>query len=648
VDLRQLRYFAQIVESGSLSKASRQLFIAQPALSQQVSKLEGEVGKPLLNRSSRGVAPTENGLALYHHARFMLRQLDQALSIARQESGAVQGMVSVGLPATTVAALGLPLVRRVRERYPSIMLNVVEGMSGHLGQMMRLGQLDLAVLFASDVAFDLSVEPLLEEELFVILPKKSPLVAPRRTSIAIEEAAALPLILPTSTHGLRRRIAAEFEQRSLSARIVAEIDSLSLLMNCVHDGMGATIKPMAAVYLEGARGRHGALSITGAHEPPQLHLLACTRAPLDRRRCGGRRAARHGARPDRIGRLDRRADDRADPRTSSRRHHGTEGPRPGNRMMPRLVAFAALLVAAATALAQPYPSRPVRLIVGFTPGGGVDINARMLAPRLSEYLGQPVIVENRPGAGTNIANELVAKSAPDGYTLLINTPAVAINMALYRNLPYDTLRDFAPVSVFSESPNVLVVNAKLAAQNVKELIAMARSAPGKLNYSSAGVGTTQHLAAELFKLRTGTYIVHIPYKGTAPSLTGLIAGEVDLSFANIPSIQAHVKSGRLRALAVTAPRRDPQLPEVPTMKEVGLDGVEVVVWYGVLAPAATPREIIQRRRRHPRAAHEPEVGRMLEQGAVTVGNTPEEFGKLLREEVTRWAEVVKVSGARAD
>jgi tripartite-type tricarboxylate transporter receptor subunit TctC len=319
-------------------------------------------------------------------------------------------------------------------------------------------------------------------------------------------------------------------------------------------------------------------------------------------------------------------------------------------MRPRLVAFAALLAAAATALAQPYPSRPVRLVVGFTPGGGVDINARLLAPKLSEYLGQQVIVENKPGAGTNIANEFVAKSAPDGYTLLINTPAVAINMSLYRNLPFDTLRDFTPVSVFSESPNVLVVNSKLAAHNVKDLVAMARSAPGKLNYSSAGVGTTQHLAGELFKLRTGSFIVHIPYKGTSPSLTALIAGEVDLSFANIPSIQAHVKSGRLRALAVTASRRDPQLPDVPTMKEAGLDGVEVVVWYGVLAPAGTPSEIVHKLADGiQRAAHDPEMRkRMLEQGAAPVGNTPEEFAKLLREEVARWHDVVKVSGARAD
>ncbi len=265
MDLRQLRYFTQIVESGSLSKASRQLFVAQPALSQQLSKLESEVGKPLLTRSPRGVVPTDNGLALYHHARFMLRQLEQALSIARKESGAVHGMVSVGLPATTVSALGLALVRRVRERYPGIMLNVVEGMSGHLGQMMRLGQLDLAVLFSSDVAPDVSVEPLVEEELFVILPKHSDLVPARRTSLAIAEAAALPLILPTGTHGLRQRISAELEQRNLIARVVAEIDSLSLLMTCVYDGMGATIKPMGAIYLERARGREWrALSISDA------------------------------------------------------------------------------------------------------------------------------------------------------------------------------------------------------------------------------------------------------------------------------------------------------------------------------------------------------------------------------------------------
>ena len=265
MDLRQLRYYAQIVESGSLSKASRVLYVAQPALSQQMSKLEAEVGRTLLVRSPTGVAPTEHGLALYHQARFMLRQMDQAMSIARQGSGAVHGMVSVGLPATTVAALGLSLVRRVRERYPGILLNVVEGMSGHLGQMMRVGKLDLAVLFSRDAAQDVAVEPLLQEELFVFLSETGSLFAPGRTSMTLAEAAALPLIVPTGEHGLRRRIATEFEHRNLSMRIVAEIDSLSLVMNCVEAGIAATIKPMAAVFLEGQRGRHfRALSISDA------------------------------------------------------------------------------------------------------------------------------------------------------------------------------------------------------------------------------------------------------------------------------------------------------------------------------------------------------------------------------------------------
>ena len=320
-------------------------------------------------------------------------------------------------------------------------------------------------------------------------------------------------------------------------------------------------------------------------------------------------------------------------------------------MLKRILVLAALLAAAAPALAQTtYPTRPVRLIVGFPPGGGVDINARMLAPKLAEHLGQPVVVENKPGASTNIANDFVAKSAADGYTLLINTAAIAINMSLFRNLPFDTLRDFAPVSLFSESPNVLVVPAKLPVQNVKDLVALARKSPGKLNYSSAGVGTTQHLAAELFKLRTGTFIVHIPYKGSAPSLTALIAGEVDLSFANVPAIHGHVTSGRLRALATAASRRDAQLPDVPTMKEAGIEGVEVSVWYGVFAPAKTPPEIVRKVADGViGATRDPEIRkRMLEQGANPVGSTPEEFGKLLREEVARWAEVVKVSGARAD
>jgi LysR family tcuABC transcriptional regulator len=290
LDLRQLRYFAQIVESGSLSKASRLLYVAQPALSQQIGKLESEVGRPLLVRSPTGVAPTEHGLALYHHARFMLRQMDQAMSIARQGSGAVQGMVSVGLPATTVAVLGLALVRCVHDRYPGILLNVVEGMSGHLGQMMRLGKLDMAVLFSTDVAHDASVEPLLEEELFVFLPQDGALFPAGRESITFAEVASLPLIVPTGEHGLRRRIAGEFERRNLAMRIVAEIDSLSLVMNCVHAGIAATIKPMSAAFLEEERGRGvRALSISDArltrrnylYSLPPSHLSAAAAAVAD-------------------------------------------------------------------------------------------------------------------------------------------------------------------------------------------------------------------------------------------------------------------------------------------------------------------------------------------------------------------------------
>lgn len=248
MDMRQLRYFVQIVESGSLAKASRQLFIAQPALSQQMARLEDEVGKPLLVRSSRGVTPTENGEALYHHAKFMLRQLDQAVSVARQDAAAVTGRVTLGLAPTTVARLGLPLLQHLRAKFPGLLLNVVEGLSGHLEHMTRVGQLDLAVLFSPAAASELSVEPLLEEELFVILPAESTLVPAGRSSLTLAEVAALPLILPSPGHGLRRRIGLEFERVGQPLDAVAEIDSLPLLMHCVAQGLGATIKPMSAVH----------------------------------------------------------------------------------------------------------------------------------------------------------------------------------------------------------------------------------------------------------------------------------------------------------------------------------------------------------------------------------------------------------------
>jgi LysR family tcuABC transcriptional regulator len=275
MDMRQLRYFVQIVESGSLAKASRQVFIAQPALSQQMTRLEEEVGKPLLVRSSKGVTPTENGEALYHHAKFMLRQLDQAVSVARQEHATVSGRVALGLAPTTVCAMGLPLMKHLRAKYPGIVLNVIEGLSGHLEHMTRVGQLDLAVLFSQTAASELSCEPLLEEELFVILPIESKLVPRHRMELTLREVLELPLILPSPGHGLRRRISMEFERANLAVDAIAEIDSLPLLMQCVAAGVGATIKPMAAVHaLGGSPQRWRCLRIADAMMTRPNYLYA--------------------------------------------------------------------------------------------------------------------------------------------------------------------------------------------------------------------------------------------------------------------------------------------------------------------------------------------------------------------------------------
>ena len=302
----------------------------------------------------------------------------------------------------------------------------------------------------------------------------------------------------------------------------------------------------------------------------------------------------------------------------------------------------------ANANAQQFPARPVKIVIGFTPGGGVDINARLLASKLTEILGQTVLVENKPGAGTNIAAESVAKSAPDGYTLFFNSPAMAINMSLYKSPGYDIQKDYAPISVFSDSTNILVVPASLPAKSVKELVALAKEKPGALNFSSAGAGSTQHLAGELFKLRTGTQMVHVPYRGSAPSIAALLSAEVQLTFVNPLAIGSHVKSGRLRALAVAGPKRAALMPEVPTMKEAGVEGVEVPLWFGLLAPAGTPREIVATLAAGvARAARDPDMRKRLEeQGGEPVGGSPEEFAALLREEVSKWAEVVKVSGAK--
>ena len=314
--------------------------------------------------------------------------------------------------------------------------------------------------------------------------------------------------------------------------------------------------------------------------------------------------------------------------------------------------FSFLLIALAlpgAGNAQSYPTHPLRLVVPYTPGGGVDWNARLVGAKLAGYLGQQVLVENRPGAGTNIGNIYVAQSAPDGYTLLINGGTVLINMTLYKKPGFDALRDFAPVSVFSASHNVLVVGSKVAAKNMVELVALARANPGKMNYSTAGNGSTQHLTGELFKTLTKTDIVHVPYKGTAPSLTGLIAGEVDLSFSNIPAVLGHIKSGKLRPLAVTATKRSEILPEVPTMTESGYD-MNVVAWYGIFAPAKTPRDVVNKLATQiARAANDPDVKRrLLDAGAEPVGSSPEEFARQMRAEASMWASVVKASGATVE
>jgi tripartite-type tricarboxylate transporter receptor subunit TctC len=318
--------------------------------------------------------------------------------------------------------------------------------------------------------------------------------------------------------------------------------------------------------------------------------------------------------------------------------------------MKKTLAALLLCLLSSLAAAQSYPSRPVRLVVGFPPGGGVDISARLLASKLAEYLGQQFVVENKPGAGTNIAAAEVAKSAPDGYTLFMNSPAVVINMALYTRPPYDLERDFTGVSIFAATTNLLVVPASFEAKSVQDLVRIAKEKPGALNYSSAGPGTTQHLAGELFKLRTGTDIVHVPYKGSGPSMSALLASEVHFSFINPVAVGGHVKAGKLRALAVTDSKRTELMPEVPTMKEAGIDGVEVSLWYALLAPAATPRDVVEKLAGSvARAAKDPVIREQLrKQGAEPVGNSPAEFNAYLREELARWSEVVRVSGAKVD
>ena len=318
------------------------------------------------------------------------------------------------------------------------------------------------------------------------------------------------------------------------------------------------------------------------------------------------------------------------------------------RIAALALAALALLAHHRTIQAAPYPDRPITLVVGFAPGGGVDANARLLANALSRRFGQQVIVENRPGAGSKIANDHVAKSPPDGYTLLVTTAAVTIDMAASANAGVDARRDFATVSTLSTTPMILVVNPSLPVHDVRQLVSRARSMPGALNYSSSGTGTTVHLYGELFKLRTQTDIVHVPFKGSAPALQALIAGDVQMSFAPAPSVLQFVKSDKLRALATTGAARFALLPDLPTMSEAGVRGADAEVWYGVLAPAATPPAIVVvlAKAIADIARSNDFRQRLGALGAEPKAATPEAFRSLLDEEVARWAEVEKVAHIR--
>lgn len=315
-----------------------------------------------------------------------------------------------------------------------------------------------------------------------------------------------------------------------------------------------------------------------------------------------------------------------------------------------IYVLAACLFLVSGVEAQPYPAKPVRLIVPFAAGGSTDLLARTLATRLQDALGQSFIVDNRPGAGSNIGTELAAKAAPDGYTLLMGTNANAVNNSLYTNLRFDFMRDFAPISKVCSFLFILSLHPSVPAHSVAELIDLAKKRPGELTFSSAGVGTGSHLAGELFNIMAGVKLVHVPYKGNAPSVTDLLGGQVSMSFINAIVVLPHLKSGKLRGIAVTSAQRFSAMPELPTIAESGLAGFEAVGWNGLFAPAGTPREIIQRLNAETvRILKTPEIQeKLVAQGAIVEGTSPEELERFLRVDVERWARTVKASGAKAE
>jgi tripartite-type tricarboxylate transporter receptor subunit TctC len=312
--------------------------------------------------------------------------------------------------------------------------------------------------------------------------------------------------------------------------------------------------------------------------------------------------------------------------------------------------IAAALLAAAP-LCGAFPEKPVRFVIGFTPGGPSDILARAVGQKLGERWGQQVVVENRPGAGGNLAAEVVAKSAPDGHTWLLgNNSILATNHALYKKLPYDPVKDFAPVALVAVQPNILVVHPEVAAKSVSELIEVLKKNPGKLNYASSGAGAAAHLAGELFKTMAGVDIVHVPYKGAQPALNDVIAGQVQLMFATSASVIPFIKAGRLRALAVTTARRSPSVPELPTISEAGLPGFEATTWHGVVVPSAVPSAVVQKLNQDINAAlKEKDLSeRLAGLGAEVLTGSPKDFADYIAREIPKWTKVVRDSGARAD
>jgi len=324
--------------------------------------------------------------------------------------------------------------------------------------------------------------------------------------------------------------------------------------------------------------------------------------------------------------------------------------------MRTLIAFvtacAAVCAVVATAhAADVYPSKPVRIVVPFPPGGPADVLARTVADKLQASLGQPVVVDNRPGAGGNIGMELVAKAAPDGHTLVL-APAgnLTVNPSLYRNVPYDVARDFAPVTVIAAVPNVLVVNAQVPAKDVGELIAYAKANPGKLNFASPGPGSGAHLAGELLKSSAGIEMVHVPFNGVAPAVTAVVAGNVQVMFAGTSSAMPQVAAGKLRALGVASPKRIASAPALPTLDESGLPGFDVTSWYSIVAPAGTPSAVIDRLQKDiAKALEAPEVrARLAGLGAEPVANTPSDFAQMIKLESAKWGKIVKDANIRPE